>query len=141
MNKQALTVAPEVVKLRAMGARRFDGQPAEGFAFGGVRLGQLLQGDLFRDFYMCIRLRGRGLALEVDSYMAREGRWARLRDDFDEVAWEAGLIKLGQPRASREAFRELHRTARVLLSGHGLRLGGPVVTLNKRFNRAGRIHA
>lgn len=141
MNKQASTVAQEVAKLRAMAATRFDGQPAHGYAFGGVRLGQLLQGDLFRDFYMCIRLRGRGLALEVDSYMAREGRWARLRDDFDEVAWEAGLIKVGQPRANREAFRALHRTARVLLSGRGLRLGGPVVALNKRFNRAGRLHA
>ena len=135
------TFAQECKALRAMATTRFDGKPEHGHAFGGVRLNQLLQGDLFRDFYMCIRLRGRGLALEVDSYMAREGRWARLRDDFNEDAWEAGLIKVGQPRANREAFRALHRTARVLLSGHGLSLGGPVVALNKRFNRAGGLHA
>lgn len=121
----------EIQALRRMAVKGFNGQPAATYAFGGVRLGQLLQGDLFRDFYLTIRMRGAALALEVDSYTAREGRWARLRDDFDMTAWEAGLIHASAGRADRSAFRSLHRIARVLLADMGLRIAGQTLHVEK----------
>ena len=134
MNK-AMDYQRECAALEAMAARGFDGRAAPGYAFGSARLALMLDGDVFRDFYLSIRRTGRGLALEVDSYTAKVGRWAQLHQDFDADAWEAGLIKVCQPRADRQAFRSLHRTARVLLAGFKLRTGTSEVA-RKRIRHA-----
>lgn len=119
----------ERLALRRWTDKDMDGYVIPGEAFGaGIRLDTpVWQSECMKskDYPFTIVAQDGFLNLEVDTYTAAglpaEG------SEFDVDAWDGGKLYLQANAISRDAFQELHRVARVLISGGNICLNDGTV--------------
>ena len=119
----------EMLTLRSWVDKRGDGSVIPGEAFGaGIRLDTpVWQSECMKskDYPFTITVADAVLSLELDTYTAAglpvEG------SEFDVDAWDGGKLYLQANAISRDAFQELHRVARVLISGGNICLNDGTV--------------
>lgn len=135
-NRNAVTkVIEEVLLLRQWTRNDVYGVAIPGEAFGtGVARWQESDCSKANDYLFTITHGGGAVLLEIDAYTARRGD-ELTTDNFDVEAWESEAVVLTAAPPCRNAYRLLHRTARMLLAGFDVRLPG--LALLKGIHKAG----
>ena len=120
--KAVLRIIKERRALRRIARHNHFGQvlPGEAFGIGSLR-DFAVRARESKDYLFTITYDKHSVMLEIDTWTAINGNPSE-HHLFDVDAWDAGKVYLEAEPPSRSAYRELHRAARMLLSGCDLRL-------------------